>query len=185
MCEAVHESCDSLGRWLPWCHPGYGPADARQRIDACLAGWRSGELFSFAVCDTRGGRLLGSAGLSQHNRMHRCANAGYWIRRSAQRQGLAAAALAAVARFGFEQLGLIRVEVVVEAANVASQRTAERAGARFEALARNKLRVRGEPRDARVYALVPGDLADRAATDTVATVQATAGPVTTDPREPG
>ncbi len=158
MHEAVRESMQSLAAWLPWCHADYSLADAQARIDACRAGWTQGELFSFAVLDAEG-RLLGSVGLSQVNRLHRSANAGYWLRTSAQGHGRAACALARVARFGFEQLGLIRVEIVAEPGNVASRRTAEQAGARFEVMARNKIGARDRAADAAVYSLVPDDLA--------------------------
>lgn len=158
MHDAVRESMGSLNAWLPWCHADYGLADARARIDVCRADWLRGELFSFAILDADG-RLLGSVGLSQVNRLHRSANAGYWLRASAQGQGLAARALALVARFGFERLGLIRVEIVAEPGNLASRRTAERAGARFEAIARNRIWSRDQPADAAVYSLVPDDLA--------------------------
>ena len=66
--------------------------------------------------------------------------------------------LALSARFGFDQLGLIRVEIVAETGNRASRRTAERAGARFEAIARHRLWIHGRPADAAVYALLPSDL---------------------------
>lgn len=63
-----------------------------------------------------------------------------------------------VARFGFGTLGLARIEIVALPDNSASRRTAERAGARFETVARHRLWVRDEARDAAVYALVPGDV---------------------------
>jgi len=160
MFEAVRESMHSLGAWLPWCHADYDLTDAHARMEACREGWALGELYAFTVLDTDG-RLLGSAGLSQINRIHRSANAGYWLRASAQGRGWASRALVQVARFGFEQLGLIRVEIVAEPGNLASRRTAERAGAHFEAIARHKLWARGGPVDAAVYSLVPGDLAPR------------------------
>ena len=156
MYEAVCESMASLAAWLPWCRAEYGLADAQARMQACREGWAQGELFAFAVLDTDG-RLQGSAGLSQINRVHRSANAGYWLRASAQGNGWAPRALALVARFAFEQLGLIRVEIVAEPGNLASRRTAERAGARFETIARNKIWSRDRAADAAVYSLVPGD----------------------------
>jgi RimJ/RimL family protein N-acetyltransferase len=56
------------------------------------------------------------------------------------------------ARFG-------RAEIVVETGNVASRRAAEKAGARFECVARNRLFKRGGWVDAAMYALVPEDVA--------------------------
>lgn len=161
--EAARESTATVGRWLPWCHAGYGADDAAAWIACCRAGWHTGELHAFAIFEARSGQLLGGAGLNQHNLAHRSANLGYWLRQSRQGKGLAAPAATLAARFGFEQLGLVRIEIVILADNHASQRTAERVGARFEALARQRLWAGGQAHDARVYGLIPTDLDESAA----------------------
>ena len=61
------------------------------------------------------------------------------------------------ARFGFEQLGLQRIEIVAAVDNLASQRVAEKAGARHEGLARKRLLIRGLAHDAMIYSLVGED----------------------------
>jgi RimJ/RimL family protein N-acetyltransferase len=156
--EAVQESMDSVGRWLPWCHAGYGRDEAVAWVSHCRSGWQSGEHFAFPTFDAGTGRLLGGVGLNQVEPLHRRANLGYWVRQSSQRQGLAAAAGRLVARFGFEQLGLIRIEIVVLPDNRPSRATAARIGATCEAIARNRLWVNGHARDAAVYGLIPQDL---------------------------
>ena len=155
--EAVHESVQSVGRWLPWCHAAYGLTDAQAWIGECRAGWMAGEHFAFGVFERTTGLLLGSAGLNQRNHVHRSASIGYWVRQSRQGEGVARRAARLAAGFGFEALGLIRIEIVALPDNHASRRTAEHAGARFEAIARHRLWARGEARDAAVYALLPGD----------------------------
>ena len=154
---AVHESTEKVGRWLPWCHAGYGLADAAAWVARCQTGWHCGDHFAFGIFDAVSGDVLGGAGLGQRNRLHRSASLGYWVRQSRHRQGIAAAAAGAVARFGFERLELIRIEIVVLPGNLASRRTAEKLGARFEAIARHRVWDRGEARDAAVYALIPQD----------------------------
>ncbi|MEI7037442.1 GNAT family N-acetyltransferase [Fulvimonas yonginensis] len=157
--EAVHASVESLGRWLPWCHAGYDLAEARAWIAHCQDGWAADEHFAFGVFEQATGALLGSVGLNQRNRLHRSAAMGYWVRQSRQGQGIAPRAARLAARFGFEQLGLARIEIVALPDNRASRRVAERAGARFEAIARHRLWIRDQAHDAAVYAMVPGDLA--------------------------
>jgi RimJ/RimL family protein N-acetyltransferase len=160
---AVRASMASLGRWLPWCHPGYDETDARSWINACQSHWRQGEQYAFAIHDALDGSLLGGVGLNQRNRQQRSANLGYWVRQSHQGRGIAAQACRLIARFGFDQLGLIRIEVVALVDNLPSRRTAEKAGARFEGIARQRLWIHEQARDAAVYALVPGDLDQPAA----------------------
>jgi RimJ/RimL family protein N-acetyltransferase len=155
---AVRESMDTVGRWQPWCHAGYGMDDATAWIEHCRMGFETGEHFSFAVCDAGSGDILGGVGLNQINRSHRNANLGYWTRQSRHGQGLAAEASTLLARFAFERLGLVRIEIVAEPDNRPSRRVAEKIGARFEAVARHRLWIHDEARDAAIYGLLPADL---------------------------
>jgi RimJ/RimL family protein N-acetyltransferase len=157
--EAVHESIRSVGRWLPWCHADYAMHDATVWITRCQAGWRSGDHFAFGIFDAASGDVLGGVGLGQRNLVHRSANMGYWVRKSRQGQGIATSAAAMLARFGFEQLDLIRIEIIALPDNRPSRRTAEKLGAQFEAIARHRLWEREQACDAAVYALVARDMA--------------------------
>jgi len=152
---AVHESIDSVGRWLPWCHANYGKADADAWIAHCAEGWRSGEHYAFALFDADSGDFCGAVGLNQRNREHNFMNLGYWVRTSQQGNGVAVRAAQLVSGFGFEQIGLTRIEIVTALDNRASRRVAEKSGAAFEAIARNRLVDRGNPIDAALYALMP------------------------------
>jgi ribosomal-protein-serine acetyltransferase len=156
--EAVQESLETVGRWLPWCHAGYGLGEAQDWIRHCREGWAADEHFAFGVFEKDSGALLGSVGLNQRNPVHRSAALGYWVRQSRQGHGIAQRAARLAARFGFGELGLVRIEIVVLPDNQLSRRTAQRAGARFEAIARHRIWMRDQARDAAVYALVPADL---------------------------
>lgn len=160
---AVSESVASVGRWLPWCNADYGLAQAEAWATLCRDHWRSGEQFAFAMRDAASGELLGGCGLNQLNLPHRSANLGYWVRSSHQGQGVAAAAARLVARFGFTELGLIRIEIVTLLDNHASRRVAAKLGASFECVARQRLWAWDRAHDAAVYALIPADLDQPAA----------------------
>jgi len=72
------------------------------------------------------------------------------------RNGVAIAAARLAAGFAFRELGLTRIEIVALVDNVASRRVAEKLGATFECVARNRLVHNGVPFAAAVYSLVPG-----------------------------
>jgi ribosomal-protein-serine acetyltransferase len=153
---AVRESVATVGRWMPWCHEAYSIAEAREWFAACAGGLAEESAFEFGVFAQDGGAFLGGAGLNQFNRLHNFANLGYWVRESRQRGGIATRAVEALVAFGFRDLSLSRIEIVVAQGNDASERVARKAGATFEGVARNRLVVHGSPVAASVYSFVPG-----------------------------
>ncbi len=155
--EAVRESIPELHPWMDWASSSYSEADARSWIESLPAGWKEGSQYGFFILDKREGTLLGGIGLNNINSIYRFANLGYWVRTSRTRQGIASQATRIVARFGFEHLGLVRVEIVVAVGNQASLRAAEKAGAHREGVLRNRIIKQGIAADAVMHSLTPQD----------------------------
>jgi RimJ/RimL family protein N-acetyltransferase len=155
--NAIRESMLQLSAWMVWAHPDYSMEDTRAFVLKCGPGWEKGEQYSFAIVDLQDGQLLGSVGLSAVNRAHGFANLGYWVNTRKTRHGVATTATRMAAQFSFETLALNRVELLVPSANVASQRVAEKAGAKREGLLRKRLQLNGIAHDAFVYSFVPED----------------------------
>jgi ribosomal-protein-serine acetyltransferase len=158
MYEAVRESIKEVSPWLPWCHPDYRIEDTSAFIMSREDAWRNEGEYGFAVCDVKSGELLGGVGISQVNQIYKCANLGYWVRTSCVGRGVASSAARLAARFGIEELGLQRIEILVATGNHASQRVALKAGAMREGVLRKRLLINGEPQDAVVYSLVAEDI---------------------------
>jgi len=150
--EAVRESISEVSRWLPWCHENYSIEESRQFISSRDS--QGDEWYSFAVCDQASEKFLGEVGLNFINRVHQFANLGYWVRSSATQRGVATAATRLAAQFGFEHLGLHRIEIVAALDNLASQRVAEKAGATREGVLRQRLLINGEAHNAVMYSLI-------------------------------
>lgn len=157
---AVRGSVGSLSYWLPWCTPEYSLADAEAWIAHSIGARERRTEFHFAII---GGddEILGCVGLSKVDPGNRSANLGYWVSESHRGRGVAARAIVLAATIAFEDLGMIRLEIVALAHNLSSQKAAEKAGATREAEARNRLMFRGEPAAAVVYSLIPGDVSRR------------------------
>jgi RimJ/RimL family protein N-acetyltransferase len=156
---AIDESRAGLAPWMAWMHERYTIADTRDWIALRDAEWDARKDFSMLVVDAASGEVLGACGFNQVNHEQRIANLGYWVRTSRTGRGVASSAARLCARYGFDTLGFGRAEIVAMRDNAASRRAAEKAGARFECLARNRLFLRGEWQEAAMYSLVPGDLA--------------------------
>lgn len=153
--EAVHESALSVGMWLPWCHDNYGLTEAASWFDLCEQNVKSGFAYEFGVFSKDTNDLLGGIAINQLNRGHNFGNVGYWVRHSQQGKGVASQAVTTIANYGFQKLKLTRLEIVAAEDNWASRRVAEKVGAVFECVARNRLIIRGKPHAAAVYSLVP------------------------------
>jgi len=148
------ESIATVGHWMPWCHAERTVDEGVAWLQSSRANWDSGTEYEFTAL-TSTGEYLGAAGLNQFNRVHNFANLGYWVRESRQRQGIAFEAVQLLAAFGFRSLRLNRIEIIVATENLPSRRVAEKVGAKFEGIARNRLLIRGAPISAAVYSLVP------------------------------
>ncbi|MEX2122074.1 MAG: GNAT family N-acetyltransferase [Pirellulales bacterium] len=155
---AVRESIREVGAWLTWCHPDYQREDTAEWIRRCIAARAEGEFYEFFIFDRAGAELLGGCGLNQFDQVNLRANLGYWVRTSRTGSGVATAATRLVARFGLEDLGLERIEILAAAGNLASQRVAAAAGARREGLLRKRLRIAEFQQDAVSFSLIPADL---------------------------
>lgn len=70
-------------------------------------------VFEFGVFSEDGNDFIGSAGLNLIVRRRLLQLRRYWVRQSQQRKGVASACVAALSEFGFRELGLHRIEIVV------------------------------------------------------------------------
>jgi len=156
--DAVRESLSEVSRWLPWCHENYSIEESKEFVGSREKAAHEGEWYSFAVFEREGSKFLGGVGLNFFNHVHQMANLGYWVRTSSAGRGVATNATRAVARFGFEELGLQRIEIVAAVGNLSSQRVAEKAGAVREGVLRKRLLIRGQAEDAVLFSLVREDL---------------------------
>ena len=156
--QAVRESIAEIHPWMPWCHPDYSMKESRDWLALRDEARRGGTEYDFCISDARTGRFLGGVGLNQIKQLHRAANLGYWIRTSATGRGVATGAARLVARFGFEELNLIRIEIVAAVGNLASQRVAAKVGAVHEGVMRKALFIHGVSHDAVLTSLVAEDM---------------------------
>ena len=156
---AVRASAEVLGRWMPWCHAEYSIDEAKAWLATCQAEWTRGTSYPFLIVEPKSNEVVGSVDINQINRDHNFGNIGYWVSSSHAGRGVATAAVKMVAHFGFTTAGLTRLEIVVLTENAVSRRVAEKAGAKLECIARNRLVGWGKSHDAAVYSLTPTDIA--------------------------
>jgi len=157
--QAIRESITEISKWMSWCHEGYSIEENRAWIEARAEAWAKGTDYDFIITSAMDGFLIGGCGLRYFDYNYRIAELGYWVRTSRTKKGVATAATRLLAQFGFKELELNRIEIVVAVGNKISQRVAEKAGATREGILRNRLFIREQVHDAVMFSLIPGDLA--------------------------
>ena len=156
--DASRESIETVGKWMPWCHPEYSVRESEEWVTLCQKHWAEGISCEFGIFGATSHEVWGGTGINQINRTHNFANLGYWVRTTCVQRGVASAAARLAAQFAFVELRLTRIEIVTHLENATSRRVAERLGAKFECVARNRLFIRGQSFDAAIYSLVPSDI---------------------------
>jgi RimJ/RimL family protein N-acetyltransferase len=109
-----------------------------------------------AITDADSGELIGSIGLRfpEDGR----GEFGYLVSAGARRRGVAERALRLYARWAFDELGVERVEVLIQPGNEASLALAEKVGFRREGTLRSYTVIRGERVDLVVLSMLRGEL---------------------------
>ncbi len=156
--EAVRESIKEVSVWLPWCHPEYSKQESIDWISMQMDAWDYGNEYSFFILENSTEKLIGGVGINQLVKEHKMGNLGYWIRTGYTGKGIATAATLLCAKFGFEELKLNRIEIIAATENFASIKVAEKAGAKREAVLRNRLVVHDKIFDAILFSLIPDDI---------------------------
>jgi RimJ/RimL family protein N-acetyltransferase len=98
--------------------------------------WEAGSTATFAIVETKSGRLVGVTSL-MINREHRRGELGYWIALDRWNQGYATESNQRLVDFGFEVLGLHRIEARHFVRNLASGRVMQKLGMQHEGVERD------------------------------------------------
>ncbi|AEW99936.1 GNAT family N-acetyltransferase [Streptantibioticus cattleyicolor] len=137
----------------------YTAAHAQNFIDTAPAMWRAHRAV-FVLADAASDTFIGEAELLSLNELYRSAEAAFLLDAPARRLRTAVAGVRLLCRFGFEELGLTRIEAFTDLDNRAVHYVGAHAGFRKEGIARGKIPgPGGQRRDCLVAALLPGDLA--------------------------
>lgn len=130
--STVLASLDHLRPWMPWATPEAATVTAqRERIIRVEQWWDSGSDFTFLLLDAAQTRMLGHFGL--HSRIGPNAiEMGYWLTPDATGHGYATSAAGALTKAALEHLGVARIEIHCDAANIPSQRIPQRLDYRLD-----------------------------------------------------
>jgi ribosomal-protein-alanine N-acetyltransferase len=150
---------DWLERWEPLAEPGGGdPLRDRESFRSRCGAWDRQRHFDaaygFGMFLRDSGRLAGEVSLGSVQRgPFQSAYIGYWVDEALAGQGLVPEGVVAALRYGFEVLGLHRLEAAIVPRNAASRRVAEKLELREEGTALRFLQIQGVFEDHVRYAI--------------------------------
>lgn len=119
-----------------------------------------GDFFDFAVIERSTGRMIGTCGFTRFRYEDDCGEIGYVLSPDAWGKGYAVEALRSLLSFGFDTLGLERIEARIIEGNVRSFRVAEKLGMTFEGYMRHGMRIKGALRTIGISSILRGEMTD-------------------------
>ena len=120
-------------------------------------GWAEGSRAGFAILGGDGA-IVGFAGIFGLDDPGAEGEIGYLVAAEARGQGIAGRSVALLTRWGFDELGLERIELRIDTDNVASARVAERAGYRLDGVLRSKHFKEGLRTDLGIWSRLRSDV---------------------------
>ena len=119
--------------------------------------YRLGDFYDWAVILREEDKMIGTCGFTRFHTQHDSAEIGYVINPAYCGRGIATEAVMAVMAFGFDNLGLHRIEAKYIRGNDASRRVMEKVGMTFEGMRRGEMLIKGNYRDIGVCSILRED----------------------------
>ena len=113
-----------------------------------------GDFYDWAVTLADSGKMIGTCGFTRLDLPHNSGEIGYVLNPDFHHNGYATEAVSAILKFGFEELGLHRLEARFMQGNDASRKVMERLGMTFEGFHRDAMFVKGSYKTIGVSAIL-------------------------------
>jgi ribosomal-protein-alanine N-acetyltransferase len=154
--EAVfaYASDPEVTRYVLW-ETHLSVEDSKKVLRLATEGYARGDFGGWGVVLKDDGAFVGTCGVDVgYAPDHARAELGYVLSREHWGMGLMPEAVRAVIRFGFERMGLNRMEARCIAENTASARVMEKAGMTLEGTLREREFIKGAYRDIKLYSIL-------------------------------
>lgn len=152
---AIFSDSEVMKYWntAPWT----SLADAQNFIRSSAEAMGSDESLTLGIFLKSNGELIGKCMLFDYVKESKRAEIGFGIGRNYWGQGFAPEAGQALLDYGFDVLGLRRVEAEIDPDNVSSGKTLERLGFIKEGLLRQRWEINGIVSDSALYGMLSSD----------------------------
>jgi ribosomal-protein-serine acetyltransferase len=150
--RAVDGDRAHLSEFLPWVEDMQSVDDFKAYIQNCEAMYRQQMEVSFVIMLDK--HLVGRIGLHYLNMGNRNAAIGYWLNKQAEGKGIMTRCCTALINYGFNELGLQRIEIKAATTNEKSQAIPRRLAFQQEGILRQAELVGGKFLDLVLFAML-------------------------------
>ena len=144
---------EQVTRYLLW-EPHTSLDETRRYLEMIQPRYRHGDFYDWALIFRSNSKMIGTCGFASIDLENRTGEVGYVLNPAYWGQGIAAEALRAALRFGFDTLKLNRIEARYMMPNVRSRRVMEKCGMTYEGCGRSLMFVKGAYRDVGICAIL-------------------------------
>ncbi len=149
-----YSSNDNVSRYVLW-ETHQTLEDAKAFIEMANEAYEMRDFYHWGI--EYNGQLIGTidyVGLNEYSGM---GEIGYVLSEDYWNKGLVTEAAKRIIDFGFDELGIVRIQARCIAENIASSRVMEKCGMKFEGTLRKSMLVKGTHRDINMYAIIDDD----------------------------
>jgi len=154
--DDVYEYCsdDEVTKYMPF-DTYKNREDAIDRIKFCIENNKEIEKpLLWAIEYKEDGKLIGGIDFVKWDEDSHVAEVGYILNRKYWNKGIMTEALKEVIKFGFEKMELNRIEILCDERNIASSKVIEKNGLKYEGMLRQKMHVKNEYINLKVYSIL-------------------------------
>ncbi|MFJ6207947.1 GNAT family N-acetyltransferase [Lysinibacillus sp. NPDC092081] len=149
-----YASCESVARYVTWqVHTSI--EDTRAFMALILDGYQQGNHLFWGIEFEQ--KLVGTIDFVSVNETHKFAEIGYVLSEAYWNKGITTEAAKKLIDFGFNELGLVRIQARCFEENIGSQKVMEKSGMLFEGILRKSMFIKGIHQNVKMYAITEDD----------------------------
>ena len=140
-----YASSENVARYVTW-EPHKSLDATKEFVELILNGYEQ--------------KLIGTIDFVSINSTHKFAEIGYVLSEAYWNNGITTEAAKKLIDFGFNELGLVRIQARCFEENIGSQKVMEKSGMLFEGILRKSMFVKGNHQNVKMYAITDEDYAN-------------------------
>ncbi|MEI6352432.1 MAG: GNAT family protein [Candidatus Nomurabacteria bacterium] len=148
----TRKNINHLKTFLNWATDNFSIEDSEKFIIACEEGFVNEKNLDLGIFYQ--GKIIGSCGFHTIRKNNKVAEIGYWIDEDFQGKGIISKCVKALVVYGFEELGLNRIQILCATENKASGAVAIKCGFKLEGTLRKNVMSNGVVYDSFIFSII-------------------------------